>query len=136
MASVLTPSCFRTAPVRQLDRVRSLERLCRQATGRQAFPGQGATLEQTVVSSGLPSLDRLLPCGGIRLGSLIEWLEPTTKSGIETAAGAAAFALAVAVRLQAADSLPAGRPILVIDRGGRFYPPAALAGSSRFDSLP
>ena len=134
MASVLTPSCFRTAPVRQLDRVRSLERLCRQATGRQAFPGQGATLEQTVVSSGLPSLDRLLPCGGIRLGSLIEWLEPTTKSGIETAAGAAAFALAVAVRLQAADSLPAGRPILVIDRGGRFYPPAVLPWLAAADS--
>ena len=126
MTSVVTPFCFRADSGRLRDRVRSLEQLCRGATGRQVSPGRGTTLERAVVSSGLPSLDRLLPSGGIRLGSLIEWLEPAAESGLETAAGAAAFALAVAVRLQAAAGLPAGRPILVIDRGGRFYPPAVL----------
>lgn len=126
MASVVTPSCFRADPGRLHDRVRSLEQLCRRAIGRPVAPGRGVTLERRVVSSGLPSLDRLLPGGGIRQGSLIEWLEPAAESGLETAAGAAAFALAVAVRLQSAAGLPAGGPILVIDRGGRFYPPAVL----------
>ena len=126
MPSDVTTSCFRASSCRLHDRVQSLEQLCQRAVGRQASAAQGATLERTVVSSGLPSLDRLLPCGGIRLGSLIDWLEPGGESGIEMAAGAAAFALAVAVRLQAIGSLPASRPIVVVDRGGRFYPPAVL----------
>jgi hypothetical protein len=125
MSSVTATPNFRPGARQLHDRVRSLERLCRRATGGQASPAAVTALGQTIISSGLPSLDRLLPHGGIRLGSLIDWLEPAAESGIETAAGAAAFALAVAVRLQAADSLPASRPI-VVDRGGRFYPPAVL----------
>ena len=126
MPSNVTTSCFRASPARLYDRVQLLEQLCRRATGQPASSAQGATLERTIVSSGLPSLDRLLPGGGIRLGSIIDWLEPAGESGIEMAAGAAAFALAVAVRLQAIGSLPASRPIVVVDRGGRFYPPAVL----------
>ena len=126
MSSVTATPNFRPGARQLHDRVRSLERLCRRATGGQASPAAVTALGQTIISSGLPSLDRLLPHGGIRLGSLIDWLEPAAESGIETAAGAAAFALAVAVRLQAADSLPASRPIVVVDRGGRFYPPAVL----------
>jgi len=109
------------------DRVKSLERLCRTVAGRGgARAAAGRTAERQVISTGLPSLDRLLPRAGIRPGSLIEWLEPAAETGIETAAGAAAFALAVAVRLQAAAGLPPGRSLVVVDRGGRFYPPAVL----------
>ena len=99
----------------------ALQRLCRSGAGSPA-----AGMSQPIVSSGLPALDRLLPHGGLRLGSLLEWLEPEATDGVATAAGATSYALAVGVRLQAAVGLPTGRSLMVIDREGRFYPPAIL----------
>ena len=99
----------------------ALQRLCRSGAGSPA-----AGMSQPIVSSGLPALDRLLPHGGLRLGSLLEWLEPEATDGVATAAGANSYALAVGVRLQAAVGLPTGRSLMVIDREGRFYPPAIL----------
>ena len=99
----------------------ALQRLCRSGAGSPA-----AGMSQPIVSSGLPALDRLLPHGGLRLGSLLEWLEPEATDGVATAAGATSYALAVGVRLQAAVGLPTGRSLVVIDREGRFYPPAIL----------
>ncbi len=99
----------------------ALQRLCRSGAGSPA-----AGMSQPIVSSGLPALDRLLPHGGLRLGSLLEWLEPEATDGVATAAGATSYALAVGVRLQAAAGLPTGRSLMVIDREGRFYPPAIL----------
>lgn len=83
------------------------------------------------VSSGFAALDGLLSAGGVRRGSLIEWW---AAGGAD---GAVAVACAVACRLAASR---VGRPsgtalaghttsastIVVVDRGGRFYPPAVL----------
>ncbi|MEX0669085.1 MAG: hypothetical protein WD060_01325 [Pirellulales bacterium] len=81
-----------------------------------------------VVSSGFRSLDALLPAGGVRPGSLVEWL---TEGDAAAGGGAAALAFAVACRLATAsggESTGEGRPrtIMVVDRTGWFHPPAVL----------
>jgi hypothetical protein len=86
-------------------------------------------------TSGFRGLDRLLPAGGICRGSLVEWIAGP-------ASGAAALVLAVACRLVAARRAEAtgrspgaarrggpgakGGTIVVVDRRGRFHPPAVL----------
>ena len=86
-------------------------------------------------TSGFRGIDRLLPAGGICRGSLVEWIGGP-------ASGAAALAFAVACRLVAArhaeagGRLPAngrrggqraaGGTIVVVDRRGRFHPPAVF----------
>ena len=75
------------------------------------------------VSTGFQPLDRLLPAGGVRRGSLLEWL------AADDATGAVAIACAVACRLAgsgASGGESHARTILVVDRGGRLYPPAVL----------
>lgn len=67
-------------------------------------------------SSGCAELDRLLPEGGWRRGVLVEWLAATAGSG--------AGSLALLVARQAASS---GGVLVVLDRQGHFYPPAAAA---------
>jgi hypothetical protein len=109
------------APVSSTAQVEALQRLCRSGAENAS-----AGLSQPIISSGLPALDRLLPHGGLRLGSLLEWLEPDATDGVATAAGATSYALAVGVRLQSAIGLPSDRSLVVIDREGRFYPPAIL----------
>jgi protein ImuA len=69
-----------------------------------------------VVSSGLPELDARLPERGFPRGSLIEWLVPGPGSGAGTLALAAAR-----------EACRDGPPLVVVDRSGRFYPPAAAA---------
>ncbi len=71
-----------------------------------------------VVGSGFRSLDRLLPRSGLARGSLVEWL------GDDDVAGATSLAAAVAIAL--AGSVATGGTILVVDRGGRFHPPAVM----------
>jgi protein ImuA len=80
-----------------------------------------------VVPTGFAPLDRLLPAGGVRRGSLVEWL-----SGGE-ASGAAALACAVACRLAGEADRAGDMPstIVVVDRTGRFYPPAVLGWFER-----
>jgi hypothetical protein len=75
-----------------------------------------------IVSSGLRRLDPLLPGGGIRRGSLIEWLADGEGSGATTLAGL------VACRLAAASST---RTIIVVDRCGWFHPPALMPWLAR-----
>jgi len=76
-----------------------------------------------VVSSGFRSLDQLLPAGGVRRGSLVEWLA-------DDAAGAVALAAAVACRLAVSQTFeqspPRAATIVVVDRGTRFHPPAVM----------
>jgi hypothetical protein len=69
-----------------------------------------------VVSTGSQALDRLLPGGGFRRGTLVEWLAGSAASG---AATLALYAAAQAAR--------AGGAVVVIDEQASFYPPAALA---------
>src|SRR5262245_43118102 len=91
------------------------------------------------VSTGSAALDRLLPAGGLRRGTLVEYLSP--------AAGSGAGTLALAAAREACHD---GRAFVVVDKGGRgsrraesfakndgsagaspsqsyFYPPAAAA---------
>jgi hypothetical protein len=78
--------------------------------------------DREVVSSGLRRLDPLLPGGGVRRGSLIEWLAGGEGSGATTLAGM------VASRLAAASS---ARTIVVVDRRGWFHPPALMPWLAR-----
>jgi len=68
----------------------------------------------TVVSTGCAALDRFLPAGGFPCGSLIEFL--TSDDG----SGAVGLAL-----LSAGQLCRQGKPLVVVDRTGQFYPPAA-----------
>jgi hypothetical protein len=85
--------------------------------------------ERPVVSSGFRPLDALLPAGGVRPGSLVEWLaEGNAGPG---GGGAASLAFAVACRLAAASGGEASgqarpRTIVVVDRTGWFHPPAVM----------
>ena len=77
------------------------------------------------VATGFPALDRLLPAGGVRRGSLVEWL-----AGGD-GCGAISLACAVACRLAGprwAEQSRASQAstIVVVDRGQRFYPPAVI----------
>lgn len=71
--------------------------------------------DEQVAPSGLRPLDRLLPCGGVPRGSLVDWLCDDDVSG--------GVALACAV---AASLAGGGGTLIVVDRGGRFHPPAVM----------
>lgn len=74
------------------------------------------------VSSGFRPLDTLLPAGGVRRGSLIEWLADDEAAASGT--GAVTLACAVACRLATLDARVG--TIVVVDRSGWFHPPAVL----------
>ena len=99
----------------------------------RVLDGLGLYLEgRETVATGFSSLDRLLPAGGVRRGSLVEWLA----SGAEWLAGgegSGAISLACAVACRLADPRWAEQSrasqastIVVVDRGQRFYPPAVI----------
>jgi len=85
------------------------ERLEQMETARRG--GKGA-----VAAAGIPSLDGLLPEGGFRRGTLVEWLAGSAASGVDC------LALLSARRL-----LRRGTVLVVLDREQTFYPPAAAA---------
>ena len=92
----------------------------------RVLDGLGLYLEgRETVATGFSALDRLLPAGGVRRGSLVEWL-----AGGD-AGGAISLACAVACRLadpRWAEQSRASQAstIVVVDRGQRFYPPAVI----------
>jgi protein ImuA len=71
---------------------------------------------QGLVSSGTPALDGILPGGGFRRGSLVEWLAEGSGSGAGTLA-----------LLAAAQAARQGGAVVVVDFQQAFYPPAAVA---------
>lgn len=93
----------------------------------------GRADERQAVSSGWPEIDALLPGGGVRRGSLVEWIADAGGG-----AGAATLACAIACRLattrrmgcdaggEAGGDEPRGGMIVVVDRAGWFHPPAVL----------
>jgi protein ImuA len=101
-------SAIQSAPVQA--EVRRLSEMLQQAGGAE----QRRAPEW--ISSGCPGLDRLLPQGGWLRGSLVEWL------GESPGGGAGTLAL-VAARQAHGD----GGAVVVVDREGIFYPPAAVA---------
>ena len=68
--------------------------------------------DATTLSTGIPPLDGVLPSGGIRPGSLVEWLS-------EPGGGAQSLAM-----LLVREACRTGRYAVVLD-DGQFYPPAA-----------
>jgi hypothetical protein len=103
MASVIQPTPIQAE-------VRRLSEMLQQAGGaeRRRAPEW--------VSSGCEGLDRLLPLGGWLRGSLVEWLGDAPGGGAGT--------LALVAARQAHGE---GGAVVVVDRAGIFYPPAALA---------
>ena len=91
----------------QLHRLRNLLQKVTRSDQRAARP---------YVSSGCAALDRLLPGGGLRAGSLVEWL------GEGQGSGTSLLPLASARTVQSKQGV-----VVIVDRGGNFYPPAAAA---------
>ena len=87
----------------------------RQQVGRLEAAAIPAGPDLLRFSSGCAELDHLLPAGGVRRGTLLEWLSP--------GAGGGAGTLALMV---AREACRAGGALVVVDRRGEFYPPAAL----------
>ena len=106
----------------------------------RVLDGLGLSFEgRETVATGFPSLDRLLPAGGVRRGSLVEWLAggaDCLAGGADCLAGgvgSGAISLACAVACRLADPRWAEQSrasqastIVVVDRGQRFYPPAVI----------
>lgn len=67
-----------------------------------------------IIPSGYPPLDRMLPGGGFRRGTLVEWVAAVPGSGATLLALRAARA-----------ACGEGRILVVVDRRREFYPPAA-----------
>lgn len=80
--------------------------------------------DERPLSTGSPALDGLLPGGGLRRGSLVEYLSPGAGSGAGTLALCAAR-----------EACAEGRALVVIDRRRTFYPPAAIAWGFDLTSL-
>lgn len=77
-----------------------------------------------VIGSGCAALDRLLPEGGFRRGSLVEW--------IESRPGGGAGSLALMIARQACQQQGV---LVVMDRGAQFYPPALAAWGIDLDRV-
>ena len=87
--------------------------VCRAVGDRDTF-----STRKAAISSGCPALDRLLPENGFRKGTLIEWIGAAEDGGGD---GAATLAFRAAV-----EACRASGVIVVLDRSGEFYPPAAV----------
>jgi len=94
---------------------------------------QGREDARGVVASGFAAVDRLLPAGGLRRGSLVEWLAGGETAAGDVAGGAGAVSLALAVACRLAGAAAGPRTIVVVDRAGWFHPPAVMPwlGDSR-----
>ncbi|MAT68611.1 MAG: hypothetical protein CMJ58_03730 [Planctomycetaceae bacterium] len=112
VAPAKPPKSAKPAPAAKppVTQVRQLARLLE----RWSAPPDGGEVE--VVPSGAPPLDAALADGGFRRGWLVEWL----------AAGRGAGAGALAL-LAAREACRTGGALVIIDRGGTFYPPALAA---------
>lgn len=85
-----------------------------------AYERSGPGSDRPIVSTGWPALDRALPLGGIRRGSIVELLDACSGCGAETLA-------AVMMRSAARSPDHATKPIVIVDRDRQFYPPALAA---------
>jgi hypothetical protein len=99
-------------------------------SGRQL---QGWQDTRETIPSGFAAVDALLPAGGLRRGSLVEWLAGGDAPARDVAGGAGAVSLALAVACRLAITAAGPRTIVVVDRAGWFHPPAVLPwlGGSR-----
>jgi protein ImuA len=119
-----------------------LQRLRAAIVSGGRLEGLEAARDREAIGSGFAGVDALLPASGLRRGSLVEWLTPNTDAAadrggpsdrgpsgspagdLQSGAGAATLACAVACRLAGASGGPA--TIVVVDRTEWFHPPAVL----------
>jgi protein ImuA len=92
------------------------ELLARLRSDIAACERPGCVPDRPAIPTGLPSLDRVLPLGGIRRGALVELLDARSGCGAET----------VAAVLTRAACRP-GEAVVVVDPDRQFYPPALAA---------
>jgi protein ImuA len=78
--------------------------------------GEAIARDGTVCSTGAAALDRLLPAGGLRRGSLVEWLADGPGTGASTLA-----------LLAAREACGTAGTLLILDRQKACYPPALAA---------
>ena len=135
------PASPAEAPADPLARVDQLRRLVRRMEGR------GTTIDEPepiVFSAGGPALDTLLPHGGLRPGTLVEWVCDARRSGANLLAMIAAASVV-------GHESSANRPLVVVDglgetlsetlgRGANasnesFYPPGAISLGIAADSM-
>src|SRR5436853_494532 len=81
-------------------------------------------VDRSLIRTDYPVLDRLLPAGGLRRGSIVELLDPGPGGGAETVA---------AVLTRVACRSPG--VVVVVDRDGQFYPPALAAWDVPWERL-
>lgn len=86
--------------------------------------GARRTDQADLVSTGCEALDQILPGGGIRRGTLIEWFCDGQGGGAET------LALLVASR-----TIDETGVLVAVDSAGSFYPPAAARLGIALDRL-
>ena len=104
----------RTPPALKITRTRTVRELARRLEKMAAARRPGGRF--TAAATGIPALDALLPDGGFRSGTLVEWL-----------ADSAASAVGFLALLSARALLRNDRALVVLDRDQTFYPPAAAA---------
>lgn len=90
----------------------------------QRVERSGRRVKQEKVASGCPPLDRLLPQQGFARGWLVEWFS--------SGPGSAASTLAL---IAAREACRQGGVLVVVDREGTFYPPAAAAWQIDLQSM-
>lgn len=103
------------------DRTARLSALRKQLMDTTPEMAQGPHM---AFSSGLPQLDTILPEGGFHRGQLVEWFAEGPGSG--------AGGLALRACWQA---VPSTGRMVVLDRAGLFYPPAAAALGIELEKL-
>lgn len=79
------------------------------------LPQKQSVRQGAVASTGCPALDARLPETGVPRGTLVEWI------GSDSGSGASLLAFRMAREVQEEGA------IVVVDRRGAFYPPAAAA---------
>jgi len=121
MATVVSPieahPPTQRAPIQRAlldDRRNTLQLLAKQVQSIERS-GRNAAVERRI-SSGCREIDHCLPEGGYLSGSLVEWLCDGSGTGAQS--------LALHVAKQAMEG---GKYLLVVDRGRRFYPLAAVS---------
>lgn len=110
--------------------VAALAHQVRELEGERFGRGAGEA-----ISTGLAALDQLLPDGGLRRGTIVEWLGETAVRGSGRDQARAASGAGTLALLAARSALQAGGVLVVLDRPRRFYPPAALAWGIPLDRL-
>ena len=109
----------RKKTTRSPDRESILQKLRRQAGCVSTAPVDDAA----VMSTGSPQIDSCLPRGGLRVDAINEWVSASNSSGT-----AVLSMITAATYFSACENhFDVSGPLVVVDRQGTFYPPAAVA---------